>query len=456
MPGALFGGALDALLTGQQMGSDRRDADLQKKLHLAATLAVMQQMGIMPSAQASKYSDAQPLADSGYSLSPSARLGKSTVEKTDEGLAIIDPVTGVAKLVRGADGKPIGAKTFAPRVPQEIKRVPVIIPGSKDPVMSYQAPNGTLTDDDYNVIEGARPYEKPEASANDLTPHPFTLNGKPVQGFTDKQGHFYDPNGQRVAGDIAPYSPPPAPDKTLETIADPQHPDGPGIRVPRSEAIGKAVPRSTGIGGSATAQSQQARLLAAVSEARLADERMRKFEDGLLDGSKTISPLQQAAGSLTTNLSGTHSALGAITQAGSELGLNTTDPDYAQYLRDAATVGRAEQMISPRGGNETMVRANSLLARAGTGAAKNTIDASRMARQALFGEAGGIAQTMTPEQTTKLKQGLDRVRAGNGSPAPTPRVPLPDRVQQLKAMGLSKSDARAQLLQEGYNLGGTP
>jgi hypothetical protein len=204
---------------------------------------------------------------------------------------------------------------------------------------------------------------------------------------------------------------------------------------------------STGGAGSVSAQAQQARLLAAVSEARLADERMRAYEDKLLHGSATISPLEQAAGSLTTNLSDSHSVFGALTQAGSEMGLNKSDSEYAQYLRDAATIGRAEQMMSPRGGNETMVRANALLSRAGTGAMANTINASRMARQALFGQSGGIAQTLTPGQNAKLGEGITRIKAGDTG-APGGNIHLggpvtPTERKALKAQGFTDAQIDA-------------
>jgi hypothetical protein len=249
----------------------------------------------------------------------------------------------------------------------------------------------------------------------------------------------------------------------LVPVADPNNPNGSGVYVPRGQAAGKSLPGKSGSGGqSGTAQAQQARMMAAVSEARLADERMRAFEDKLLNGETQIAPLQQAAGSLTTNLSDAHGAVGALTQAASEFGLNKSSPEYAQYLRDAATIGRAEQMMSPRGGNETMVRANALLSRAGSGAAKATIDASRMARQALFGPSGGIAQTLTPQQTTKLESGVQHIKAGeHGSSQgnvdlrqPASKPPLAERIQQLRSQGLSKEAAKAQLQHEGYDLHG--
>lgn len=212
--------------------------------------------------------------------------------------------------------------------------------------------------------------------------------------------------------------------------------DGKPIIYRGNTSTGDLAPSTIGAkpsgAGGAAAGAQQARLLAAVSEARLADERMRAYEDKLLGGQTSISPLQQAAGSLTSNLADSHGVIGALTQAGSEYALNKGTPDYAQYLRDASTIGRAEQMMSPRGGNETMVRANALLSRAGTGAMANTINASRMARRALFGQAGGVAQALSPQQNEKLNQGVERIKQGGSGTAST-HPPLSDLDRQKAA-----------------------
>ena len=154
--------------------------------------------------------------------------------------------------------------------------------------------------------------------------------------------------------------------------------------------------------------------MAAVSEARLADQRMRTYEDGLLSGHTTISPLE-ADGRIADDepLWGAYGGGRRDARPSAEAALNANDPAYAQYLRDAATIGRAEQMMSPRGGNETMVRANALLSRAGTGAQRATIDASRMARQALFGQAGGIEQTLSHAQSQKLSAGVKSIQSGS-------------------------------------------
>lgn len=244
-------------------------------------------------------------------------------------------------------------------------------------MIGTRLPNGQVVDRhlasvilDSPTIGGAfaRPAEQPKPDRVQLVQNGTDANGKPIFSEYDKDSHKLTP----LASEVNPK----------------------------------------GSAQSIQGQAQQARLLAAVSEARLAMPRMRAYEDKLLNGEQSIGPVKQAAGTLMTNLSGAHGVLGALTQAGSEAGVNLTDPEYAQYLRDAATIGRAEQMMSPRGGNETMVRANSLLARAGTGAMKNTIDAARMAREALFGESGGIEQTLTPQQSGKLNAAVGRIRGG--------------------------------------------
>lgn len=282
-----------------------------------------------------------------------------------------------------------------------------------------------------------------DAVAQVLTKHPelqTTFNKpapapkSPLQDYTTKDGKpvFQTPNGLQDAEgnklaskDVVRYVPPA--NNTYITGTDaagnPSIFAGTTRGTPTLTDTGIGKPAGTGMGAqSASAQSQQARLMAAVSEARLADKRMREFEDKLLsdpgaEGHQDISVPQQAAGNLMTNLAGSHGFVGAIGQAGSEAALNAVSPEYAQYLRDASTIGRAEQMMSPRGGNETMVRANALLARAGTGAQKNTIDASRMARQALFGAAGGIEQTLTPTQSQKLRAGVQSISRGETSGA---------------------------------------
>jgi len=44
------------------------------------------------------------------------------------------------------------------------------------------------------------------ASANDLRPTPLTVDGKPIMGFADKRGNFYDSRRQPVTGVVTPFS----------------------------------------------------------------------------------------------------------------------------------------------------------------------------------------------------------------------------------------------------------
>lgn len=321
--------------------------------------------------------------------------------------------------------------------------------GEFDPMMDY---TGELK----SQLEAWRTSQKPPADS--YTPFQGTdATGKPVvRPFNSRTGQF---------GPVADVAPKAEPEKDHFTFQNAGvDANGNPIMLRGNTTTGALEPtdvagrQAAGVGGSVSAQSQQARLMAAVSEARLADERMRTYEADLLSGKKSINPLMQTGGTLTTNLAGSHSVTGAGTQALSEYLLNKSDPDYAQYLRDASTIGRAEQMMSPRGGNETMVRANALLSRAGTAAMKNTIDASQMARQALFGQSGGIEQVLTPTQSGKLRQGVERIKAGEHGNTPTTpdaqgtKPDLATRVQQLKAQGMTKDAALQQLRTEGYTI----
>lgn len=331
-------------------------------------------------------------------------------------LATLGPVGGADPIRTPA---PAGPDAFAPK-PWQIGNH-AVQPATGTPLpLTPQAPTQPGTS--AAPSGGLRPFVKPP---------------KPVA-----QGHVVDP----VTGEVKffdPTKPPVGMKVNPKPVKDPQQSftpfqgtdaDGKPVVRPFNTktgqfgAVADVAPKASANGQSGSQQAQQARLMAAVSEARLADERMRSFEDKLLTGGSSISPLKQAAGSLTSNLSDSHTPFGALTQAASEFGLNKSDPEYAQYLRDASTIGRAEQMMSPRGGNETMVRANALLSRAGTGAMKNTIDASRMARQALFGQSGGIAQTLTPEQNAKLTTGVQRIKAGeHGASVASPPSPAPQK-----------------------------
>jgi hypothetical protein len=211
-----------------------------------------------------------------------------------------------------------------------------------------------------------------------------------------------------------------------------------------------------GGGGSVTAQMKKAMLAAALTEARVADKRMRAQEAKWLHRGSTIDPISQVAGTLSNNLANTHSVMGALTQAGAMAGLGAVDPEYAQYNKDAQAMGRAESMVMPRGGNESMTRANAVLAAVGTGASPAMIRAAQMTRQSLFGSAGGLVQAMPASDRAKMEHGVAAIIAADGGVAgggDTPSKPsLTARAGQLRAKGMSKAAAAAQLRTEGYDL----
>lgn len=190
----------------------------------------------------------------------------------------------------------------------------------------------------------------------------------------------------------------------------------------RSEALGLKKPAAGGgVGGAQSAQAQgvQARLLAAVSEARAASKRMDEYENKMLADPIHATPgmLTQLGGKLGTRLAGQHSLTSIAAETAGEA---VTDPNYLQYVRDAGLMARATQMMSSRGGSEAMVSAEQLLNRAVPNAngLKGSVDAARKSRNAIFGPHGGLMQALSPEQIAKVEKGLAALDAGEtNSPA---------------------------------------
>ena len=185
--------------------------------------------------------------------------------------------------------------------------------------------------------------------------------------------------------------------------------DGKPTFVTRSQALGMNKPDAGGKGGmSGSAQNMQARLLAAVSEGRLADKRIDDFvskhtKDGKLD----VSSLDQIQANAATNLASSHSLKDIVAQGLAEGHMNNTNPEYMQMMRDARLISRAEQLMSARGGSEAMANDNAFLARGGANAPLATLEAASKTRKAMFGKMGAVAQTLSPDQAAKLQAGLD-------------------------------------------------
>jgi hypothetical protein len=173
------------------------------------------------------------------------------------------------------------------------------------------------------------------------------------------------------------------------------------------------APTGGGGGGAGTAQSQTARLLAAVNEAQAAKDRMFAFEQKWLAGDRTPGTGNQIATSFAMTDAAKHPITQALGETVAQFG-GQANADYLQYRRDAQLIARAEQLMSSRGGSEASVASNSLLARAIPGAGyKESIAAARQSREALFGKFGGVAQALTPAQLKKLADGLEASKRGD-------------------------------------------
>lgn len=202
----------------------------------------------------------------------------------------------------------------------------------------------------------------------------------------------------------------PRPDQPLERV---ETAEGPRL-VTRSAAIGqRPAMAGDGKGPSATAQGVQARLLGAVSEARAAIPRMEAMEKKWLDHPETIPGMAGGAlAKMATRFSGEKSIHGiAAETAGEQFG----DPEVVQYMRDAALMARATQLMSSRGGSEAMVNSEQLLNRAvpRSEGLRQSVSAAQKSRNAIFGPVGGLMQALTPEQISKVEAGLKALDAGD-------------------------------------------
>lgn len=80
-----------------------------------------------------------------------------------------------------------------------------------------------------------------------LTPKSFAVNGKPVEGFADPDGNFFDSNHQPISGKVTPFTPP---DRALVVTVGA---DGNPVYTPRPEAAGMHAPAKAGQGSTLAA-----------------------------------------------------------------------------------------------------------------------------------------------------------------------------------------------------------
>ena len=191
-------------------------------------------------------------------------------------------------------------------------------------------------------------------------------------------------------------------------------PDGKPVNVGYTRSgktitLGQAQPKTgAGTALSGIGQSFQARLLAAVSEGRLADQRMDAFTSKRMkDGKLDVGAFDQMRANTATNLAASKKPFDIFLQGMAESSANDNDPEYMQFMRDARLIARAEQLMAARGGSEAMSQENAFLARGGAHAPKSTVEAASKTRKALFGKMGAVMQTLSDEQKVKLAAGLE-------------------------------------------------
>jgi hypothetical protein len=108
-----------------------------------------------------------------------------------------------------------------------------------------------------------------------------------------------------------------------------------------------------------------------------------------------------------------------------------------------------------RSAAETLLAA---ILRPETGAAVSESEWDKYAK--IFIPMPGDKPALIKQKLEEIDRRLGAMRSvmpGGGSPSAAPSKPsLAERIQQLKSQGISKDAARAQLLKEGYDLGGAP
>lgn len=321
----------------------------------------------------------------------------------------IDKRTHTAYPVTPAGAAPSASP--APRTPNNTNTVeapPDNLPPSEAvvPPQNPVVPQGGAAPQPAGQLRGKIPANP----MNVRTPRTFMEDGVGVEGFSDPSGKFYHTDGTPASGKITPYVAP-VKDQTPKSqiIKDDKTGEYYRARVDGPEGPLGATFHQGGAGGnSGSAQNMQARLLAAVSEGRLADQRMDAFtQKRMKNGKLDVGAFDQFRANSAINLAGSKDLTHIGVQALSESTANENDPEYMQFMRDARLISRAEQLMSARGGSEAMAQDNAFLARGGAHAPEATVQAASKTRKAMFGKMGAVMQTLSDDQKAKLAAGLD-------------------------------------------------
>lgn len=112
-------------------------------------------------------------------------------------------------------------------------------------IFSREHPKPTYDSDRAVTIDPTAGTSTPVAGIEPkkhLTPKSITVDGKPVEGFADTDGKFFDTQGHPITGKVTPFTPP---DRALVLTAGA---DGSSVYTPRGDAAGKAAPAKAGQG----------------------------------------------------------------------------------------------------------------------------------------------------------------------------------------------------------------
>ena len=180
------------------------------------------------------------------------------------------------------------------------------------------------------------------------------------------------------------------PTPTVKVVIDPNGQARYGTINPATGDVKETNARAP-IPGGARGAVAMTQLETAAGQADEADRIMRAYEDKVLAHNASFSTVD--------------AMLGKEMMKGSVLAertLNGKNPELAQYLRGAKTVSSAERLITPRGGSNALMAAETMLAGAGAGANDQLINQARSYRSRLINglrshtTQGGQTETASP------------------------------------------------------------
>jgi hypothetical protein len=206
-----------------------------------------------------------------------------------------------------------------------------------------------------------------------------------------------------------PLPPQEGADRTMVLVQDPENPDGPGVYVPRAQAMGQHAPGKPKA-ENAMNTAASARLHAAVSEMNNAHAGMDAFEQGLASGRISINGLEQFLGATGNSFTHDDPASRAIQSAALSV-LNRTNPELARYIRRGLSFAEGESMISQRP-SDFRTKMTAFLSQASSGASPEMIADIQSRRKAILDPLNATVQP-TPARGGPPGRGTVQPQQGN-------------------------------------------